>query len=233
MQSLDGSTMGFFDPQGSYLFGIQVTSVDNAYMYVTAQNNAGRFTPMTVTQAIPYNPSANTTYHPDPATSMSYAPDPSTGNPVVTVRNDVGSTTVKPVSSSQTDYTDTQGMQSQRVNVGMGIPSSTNGQTCGGHICAYAAPRPTPTPGHARQTYLLRHPESASFQCVASAGATAGTMLNLAGKFFKVGLTSGGIVVALLPEIDLLALAAGAIALGVAVCGSYLYCYATNQAKPK
>ncbi len=102
-QSADGSTMAYFDPQGGYLFSTQVTSVDDVCMYVTAQNNASRFTPLTVNQAIPYNLVAHTTYHPDPATALSYAPDPNTGNTVVTATNNVGSTTVTAVSSTETD----------------------------------------------------------------------------------------------------------------------------------
>jgi hypothetical protein len=233
MQSTDGSTMAYFDPQGGYLFSTQVTSVDDTYMYVTTQNNASRFTSLTVNQAIPYNLVAHTTYYPDPATALSYAPDPSTGNTVVTATNNVGSTTVTAVSSTETDYSDTQGLSSQRVNVGMGLSSSSNGQTCGGHVCAYSAPAPARTPRHGRHAQAVRHTESTTMSCIASAGGTATAMLNVAGKFFKVAMTSGGIVVELVPEIDLLALAAGAIALGIGVSASYLSCYAQNQATPK
>jgi hypothetical protein len=157
MQSNDGSVMGYFDPQGSYLFSTQVTSVDDVYMYVTTQNNASRFTSLTVNQAIPYNLVANTTYYPDPNTALSYARDPNTGSIVVTASNNVGQTIVTAVSGTETDYSDTQGLGSQRVTVGMGLSSSSNGQTCGGHVCAYAAPAPTPR--HARHAQVVRHTE--------------------------------------------------------------------------
>lgn len=179
---------------------------------------------------MPYNPSLNSSYSVDAVTTVSCAINGS-GQYYSTTLSDVTQTNLTAVDASNSILTDTASFQSQTVHTGLAVSTASgSGQACGGHVCAYAGPEPSPVPtrGHS-----IRHTSSVSLTCTLAAASTVGAMANYMSKILKVGLRSGGIVVTLIPEIDLLALGAAGVTIFVTGVGSFLICVAQNKAEPK
>lgn len=230
MTTPDFSTMVIFDPGGSYVAGGSITGVDTARAYIYCENNASRYDSLILSGSAPYNPSLNSSYSVDAVTTVSCAVNGS-GQYYSATLSDVTQTNLTAVDANNSILTDTASFQSQTVHAGLAVSTASgSGGACGGHVCANAGPAPSPVParGHG-----IRHTSSVSLTCTLAAASTVGAMANYMSKILKVGLRSGGIVVTLIPEIDLLALGAAGVTIFVTGVGSFLICMAQNKAEPK
>lgn len=229
MTTPDFSTMAIFDPSGTYVAGGSITGVDATNAYIYCENNASRYDSLILSGSVPYNPSLNSSYSVDAATTISCAVNGS-GQYYSATQNDVTRTNLTSVDANNSILADTASFQSQTVRTGLALSTASGSGACGGHVCAYAGPAPSPLPtrGHG-----IRHTSSLSLTCTLAAASAVGAMMNYMSKIVKVGLRSGGIVVTLIPEIDLLALGAAGVTIFVTGAGSFLICMAQNKAEPK